>query len=329
MDCPQTRVLAVMRRSLEYSKAGFNCNGVVMHKRLCSNSSRWLRCLLLIFAAGIACPAMAESDPVATLRAKYASLGEQLRQNQFKRPLVLDSSETTNRLKGDIYAIVDYPFGAVSAGLISPDHWCDVMLLHINTKYCHAMVGPSGTTLRVNIGKKTPEELADAPRVEFNYNVAAATTEYFEIMLNAKDGPLGSSDYRILLEAVALPNAKTFLHLTYSYAMNFAGRMAMQTYLGTVGSGKVGFTMVGKRVDGQPDYVGGVRGLVERNTMRYYLAIDTFLGAASAAPAAQLEKRLQSWFTAAERYPRQLHEMDRGEYLEMKRAEHLRQQTVH
>jgi hypothetical protein len=300
-----------------------------MHKRLCSNSSRWLRCLLLIFAAGVACPAMAESDPVATLRAKYASLGEQLRQNQFKRPLVLDSSETTNRLKGDIYAIVDYPFGAVSAGLISPDHWCDVMLLHINTKYCHAMVGPSGTTLRVNIGKKTPEELADAPRVEFNYNVAAATTEYFEIMLNAKDGPLGSSDYRILLEAVALPNAKTFLHLTYSYAMNFAGRMAMQTYLGTVGSGKVGFTMVGKRVDGQPDYVGGVRGLVERNTMRYYLAIDTFLGAASAAPAAQLEKRLQSWFTAAERYPRQLHEMDRGEYLEMKRAEHLRQQTVH
>jgi hypothetical protein len=299
-----------------------------MHKRLCSNASKWFRCLLLIFTASVACPAMGDSDPVAALRAKYASLDHQLRNNQFKRPLVLDSAESEKRLKGDIYAIVDYPFSVVNAGLNNPAHWCDVLILHINTKYCHAMEEPSGTTLRVNIGKKTPEELADTSRVEFNYNVAGATTEYLEILLDARNGPLGSSDYRILLKAVALPNAKTFLHLTYSYALNFAGRMAVQTYLGTIGSGKVGFTMTGKRADGQPDYVGGVRGLVERNTMRYYLAIDTFLGAASAAPAAQFEKRLQSWFAATERYPRQLHEMDRGDYFEMKRAEYLRQQTV-
>lgn len=300
-----------------------------MHNRFWPSSLSWLRFLLLICTAGVACVATAQSDPVVTLRAKYASLAEQLRQNQFERPLVLNSTETPNHLKGDVYAIVDYPFGAVSAGLNNPDHWCDVMLLHINTKYCHAVVGPSGTTLRVNIGKKTPEELADAAGVEFNYSVAAATPEYVEIMLNAKDGPQGTSDYRILLEAVAIPNAKTFLHLTYSYAMNLSGRLAIQTYLRTVGSGKVGFTVIGKRTDGQPDYVNGVRGLVERNTMRYYLAIDAFLGAASVAPAAQPEKRLQNWFTAVERYPRQLHEMDRQEYLEMKRAEYLRQQTSH
>jgi hypothetical protein len=300
-----------------------------MHKLFWSGSSSWLRCLLLTCATGVACATMAAPDPVAALRAKFASLEQQLRQNQFKRPLVLNSTETANRLQGDIYAIVDYPFGAVSSGLNNPDHWCDVMHLHINTKYCHAVAGPSGAALRVNIGKKTPEELADAARVEFNYKVAAATPEYIEITLDAKDGPLGTSDYRILLEAVALPNARTFLHLTYSYAMNFAGQLAVQTYLGTVGGNKVGFTVTGKQADGQPDYVGGVRGMVERNTMRYYLAIDTFLGTASAVPATQLEKRLQSWFTATERYPRQLHEMDRGKYLEMKRAEYLRQQTVH
>ncbi|MDD5176397.1 MAG: hypothetical protein PHQ05_08265 [Sterolibacterium sp.] len=71
-----------------------------------------------------------------------------------------------------------------------------------------------------------------------------------------------------------------------------------------------------------------MRGLLERNTMRYYLAVDTFLSAAGAAPMAQLEQRLQNWFTAVEQYPRQLHEMERGEYLEMKRARCLRQQTV-
>ncbi|MFC5473813.1 hypothetical protein [Paraherbaspirillum soli] len=298
-----------------------------MHKRVWSSALSCLRWLLLICAAAAAGVALAESDPGATLHAKYASLEEQLQRNQFGRPLVLDSVETPNRLKGDIYAIVEYPLDAVNTGLNNPDHWCDVMLLHINTKYCHALAQPAGAILRVNIGKKTPEELADTERIEFNYSVAAATSEYVQIRLNAKDGPLGTSDYHIQLETMALPNAKTFLHLTYSYAMNFSARLAMQTYLGTIGSSKVGFTVIGKRADGQPNYVGGVRGMVERNTMRYFLAIDSFLGAASAAPAAQFEKRLQDWFTAVERYPRQLHEMDREQYLQMKRAEYLRQQT--
>jgi hypothetical protein len=288
-----------------------------------------LRGLLLICALGLAIPAVAKPDPATTLRAKYVSLETPLRQNPFKRPLVLESAEMQNRLKGDIYALVDYPFGAVSAGLNDPDHWCDVMILHINTKYCHAVKTSSGTILNVNIGKKTPQILASAARVEFNYSVAASTPEYFKIMLNAEDGPLGTSNFLIQLEAVALPNARTFVHLSYSYTVNFAGRLAMQTYLGTVGSGKVGFTVTGRRADGKPDYIRGMRGLMERNTMRYYLAIDSFLGAARAPPAAQLEKRLQSWFSAVEQYPRQLHEMDRRAYLEMKRAEYARQQTVY
>jgi len=202
------------------------------------------------------------------------------------------------------------------------------MLLHVNTKYCRALMQPSGTTLRVHIGKKTPEALSIAPRFDFSYRRASLNPEFLDIVLKAKDGPLGTSDYLIELEAVALPDGKTFLHLTYSYAVNFAGRLALQTYLATVASAKVGFTMVGKRSDGQVEYIGGMRGLMERNMMRYYLAIDTYLDAASAAPPVQLEQRLEAWFTAVERYPRQLHEIDRAAYLEMKYAENLRQQTV-
>ena len=110
--------------------------------------------------------------------------------------------------------------------------------------------------------------------------------------------------------------------------MNFTGRLAMRTYLATIGRDKVGFTVTGKGTDGQPDYIGGTRGVVERNTMRYYLAIDTYLEAAGAAPATQPERRFQTWFAAVERYPRQLHEMDKGEYLAMKRAEYVRQQAA-
>lgn len=139
-----------------------------MHMGFWLSLLRCLKSLLLACAAGMACAAFAAPDAAATLLEKYAALGEQLQQNQFQRPLVLDSVETPERLTGDIYAIVGHPYGTVREGLSSPDHWCDVMLLHINTKYCHAVTGTSGTTLRVNIGRKTPEDLAGVARINFN-----------------------------------------------------------------------------------------------------------------------------------------------------------------
>ena len=283
--------------------------------------------LLWVCATGFAWPVLAEEDAAAALRAKHASLSEPLRLNQFQRPLVLESAETTNQLTGNIYAVMAYPFAEVNAGLNNPAHWCEVLILHINTKYCHARTGVAGTVLSVHIGKKTPEPLADAARLEFHYSVMAVSPDYFKIQLSAKEGPLGTRDYRIQMEGIALPNAMTFLHLTYSYGFNFMGRLSMQTYLATVGRGKVGFTVSGRQADGQPDYIGGVRGLVERNTMRYYLAIDAFMASVRVAPEAQLEHRLHHWFTAIEGYPRQLHEVDQQAYLEMKRAEYLRQQS--
>ena len=286
-----------------------------------------VRWLLWVCMTGLAGHAAAQPDAAAALRAKHASLNASLQHNQFKRPLVLESVEERNGLKGDIYSVVDYPFDTVNAALNNPAHWCDVMILHINTKYCHAVPGPAGAKLKVNIGKKTPEALADAPRVEFNYHVAASSADYLDIALNAKDGPLGTSDYSIHLEAVALSSSKTFLHLTYSYTVNFGGRMAMQAYLGTIARDKVGFTLTGKQINGSSTHIAGVRGLVERNAMRYFLAIDTYLQATRAAPALQLEQRLQNWFTAVEQYPRQLHEVERQAYLSMKRAEVARQQV--
>jgi hypothetical protein len=285
------------------------------------------KCLLALCTA-VNIWAHAAPDPADALRHKFSDLGEDLRRNPFGRPLVIQSTDASNRLKGEIYATVEYPFGEVSRGLNSPEHWCDVISLHINTKYCHAATAPSGTSLQVRIGKKTPQEVADAARVDFDYQVLAASQEYFEITLNARDGPMGTSDYRIEFEAAALPDSTTFIHLTYSYAFNFAGRLAMQTYLHTLARDKVGFTATGKRSDGQPEYIGGMRGLVERNAMRYYLAINSFLESASSAPAAQFERRLQSWFAATEQYPRQLHEVERVDYLQMKRAENARQQSA-
>jgi len=290
--------------------------------------SRILHYLLLAWSLGLACAPMAWAQSPADLHERYASLAERLQQSPFKRPLVLDSSESPDRVQGEIYAVMDHSFSEVNASLRGPEHWCDVMILHLNIKYCRAQTGPSGTTLRIHVGRKTPQSLADSERIDFSYREAKASAEHLEITLKADQGPLGTSDYQIRLDAVPLAGNRTFLHLSYSYATNIVGRAAMETYLATVGSDKVGFTVTGKPADGQSEFIGGLRAVVERNTMRYYLAIDAFLEAEKAAPAERLERRLQNWFNATESYPRQLHEMDRASYLEMKRAEVARQNSV-
>ena len=275
---------------------------------------------------GLAQAAGADNNSAALLHTKYAQLGPQLSVNQFMRPLVLDSAESPQQLNGDIYARIDFPFAAVSEALTNPDHWCDVMILPPNTKYCHASTQQTRSRLMVSVGKKSFQTLEEAYSVEFSYRVLTTTPDYFDVALDAKTGPLGTRDYRILLEAQSLPDGKTFLHLTYSYTYDFAGQIAMQVYLATLGRGKVGFTITNLRTGLPPDYIDGVRGVLERNTMRYYLAIEAYLGALSSPLAEQFEKRLQNWFAATEQYPRQLHEVSRADYFDIKRQEYLRMQ---
>jgi hypothetical protein len=278
-------------------------------------------------SASLALAAAPETNSAASLRAKYTSLAERLSHNPFQRPLYLESAESSNDSKGDVYALIDHPFASVSSALGGPGQWCDVLILHINTKYCRASTEKGNSVLTVNIGKKHAQSLDEAYPIRFAHRVVAATPDYLEVQLDAEKGPLSTSNYRIQLEAVPVEGGRTFLHFTYSYAYGMAGRLAMKAYLATFGSDKVGFTVVGRQPNGRPEYIGGARGVVERNAMRYYLAIDAYLGAFTAPAPLQLEQRLQSWFTATEQFP-QLQEVGRTAYLDMKRSEYLRQQTV-
>lgn len=262
------------------------------------------------------------------LRAKYGELREQLRDNNFHLPLHIDSSQAGNMLRGDVYAVLDHPFSEVSGALKDSSHWCDILILPFNTKYCHAAASGGAANLSVRIARRSDQPARNAYRLDFVLLPAAATPEYFETRLNAGTGPLGTRDYRIVVSAVPLGAGRTFLHLSYSYGYGIAGRLAMQAYLATVGARKAGFTMTGRDGNGEPIFIGGVRGAIERNAMRYYLAIDAHLASLAAPPRQRLEKSIETWFDATERYPRQLHEMDRAAYLAMKRGESQRQQAM-
>ena len=302
-----------------------------MRKILITILKRWLPAALTlacvtagsgqVLAQSFAGPSK-DSNSTALLQ-KYSALAGQLTQNQYRRPLVLESSENADTVSGDAYAVLDSPFSTVSTTFKSPKHWCEMLILHINTKYCRASADVSPSMLKVNIGKKTAQQLSDAFLLEFAYRLAADSPDYLAAQLNADKGPLGTSNYRMALSAVPLPEGKTFVHLRYSYDYGVASRLAMQGYLATLGRGKVGFTQI--RHSQPLAYVEGMRGAVERNTMRYYLAIEAFLDSVEKPASERMERRLRDWFGATERYALQLREIDLSQYMDMKRKEVKRQ----
>lgn len=286
--------------------------------------------LLLATAATVAQTQAPRASTPAELRTRYAALRPQLEKNVFRGPIYIESVERPRSSRGDVYAVVNAPFPAVSAALGDSAQWCDLMILHLNTKFCRSRGGAGGGTdqLELRIGKKHDQPLLDAPKVLFAWRAAPAAADFMNVQLDAPDGPFDTRDYRIVLEAVPLDAERSFIHLAYSFEFGTASHLAMHLYLATIGRSKVGFTPLPAAPGAEPELVGGIRGMVERNTMRYYLAIEAYLGGLAAPPAQRLEQRLQAWFDATEKYPRQLHEVDREDYLAMKRREYRRQQAA-
>lgn len=265
----------------------------------------WLSALLLGTAAHAVAPESADA-----LRERHGQLARQIDNSPFQRPVVLQSSEGGHQLQGSVDAVVPQPFALARDQLQRPAALCEILMLQINTKQCTV----SGNELVVHIGRKNDQPIEDAYRVAFTLQPLASNQEYMSVKLGADNGPFSTRDFRIQVQAIPLDGGnRTFLHLNYSYGMGLPAKLAMQGYLATAGASKVGFTRTA-----DAGYIGGMRGAIERNTMRYYLAIEAYLASLSAPAAQQRTKRLETWFAATEQYARQLHEVDRNDYLTMK-----------
>lgn len=261
----------------------------------------------------------AASNHASELTARHQGLQQKLDNSVFGRPIVLESADSADRPQGDVYAVVRYPFATVKAVLGQPDAWCDVMMLQTNVKRCSA--SDRGGALRVGFVRKSEQTADDAQDIEFKLATDSTTADYLSLKMSADRGPLGTSNYSLAMEAAPLDAQRTFVHMSYAYSNGLSAKLATNAYLATSGRDKVGFSVVGKDDAGHPSFVTGLRGIAERNTMRYYLALEAKLAAAALPEAQQPERRLEHWAAAVERYPRQLKEMERSEYLALKRRD--------
>lgn len=252
---------------------------------------------------------------------KYQMLEEKLAKSPFGFPAYLDSYEGKNASGVDVYGIIDYSFDAVQRELTTPAHWCDITLLHNHVRACidRPMNGASLLTL-YNV-KKANQPVKDAYQITYKYWVIAQQPVYLDLLIVADEGPYNTRDHRFRFEAVPLGKTRTFVHLSYSYKYGVLGYVAMKSYFAIFSRGDVGFSITGADSKKKPVYVSGLKGAIERNVMRYYLAILAYMDTHKYPVDQRFEKRINRWYDLTVQYKRQLYAMERKEYLANKRQD--------
>ena len=282
-----------------------------------------LRWAVLCLAA-LGGPLAAQENSASALASRYAAQRAQIEASALGVPVLVSSVETGEITRGELDAVLAQPFETLAAGLSVPSQWCQIVLLHLNIKACTHENGDGQDWLTLYNGRKVFERPDQAHPVRFAFRASDSRSGHLNVELSAPSGPMGTTDYRITLAAI--PVAKgSFVRFSYAYRSSALSRLAINGYLATAGRGKVGFTTVGTGPDGKPDYVQGRRGIVERNAVRYYLAIEAYLEGLAAPAGLRFENNLLRWYELTERFPRQLHELERSEYLLIKRRELLEQ----
>jgi hypothetical protein len=254
---------------------------------------------LILFSLALAC-GLAQAQDGAALRQRHGELQAKLAHNPFGRALHVDSNTSGGAHRGEIHAVIEQPYKVVASGLGSAKNWCEILALQVNVKGCEA----AHDALAAQITRKPRDTVENAHRIEFRFEAPARREDYLQVALRAASGPVGTRDYEILVQAAPLDAGRTFLHMTYAYKLGTMARLAMDAYLAGPGREKKGFTVE-----------GGPRGVVERSAMRYYLAVDAYLG------ERELEPRLRRWYTETARYPQLREEVTLEQYAEMKRRE--------
>jgi hypothetical protein len=277
------------------------------------------------------------SAPVASaspddLIASHRRLRDALQTGPFDVPLALSASLDGERIGGDVYAVLEQPFLLVSRELVKPAAWCDILTLHFNVKSCHAIPSPSPEAevraggahtveLRIATARKYYVPPSGRNPMTYRLDVAGSGPNFLHASLTADKAPLGVRDLLIEVEAIPLPEGGSFVHLHYAYTAGWAVRMASRTYLATLGRRKLGFTVIGQTPEGEPIYIAGREGAVERNALRYHLAIAAYLDTLSIHEAGRFEARIAHWYDLTDRYKKQLEEMSQDAYLDLKRRE--------
>jgi hypothetical protein len=296
-----------------------------MHKiRNLSKFFLFMVAVVILYFAGSASAVEKPRQGKDILLDTYHRNMAKLETSSFGLPIFLESFERADRVNVDVYGIFDYPFSSVVNVLNVPANWCDIVSLHPNVKACTYMELPGTWLLTFYIGRRFYQPPEDARQVLFHFRNVSQQQGYLDIILSADAGPFGTKDHSMRFEALPL-GGRTFVHVSYAYSDSAALRFAGRVYFTTLGRGKVGFTVTGTDGNSMPVYIGGSRGAIERNAVRYYFAIQSFMNTLRYPEESRFSMRTIKWYDLTSRYRKQLFDLEKKDYVDFKAKEHMNQ----
>ncbi len=267
--------------------------------------------------------------PNSPLIKKYKELEPKLKKSVFGEPIVLSSDTGKDYAQGEVYVLLNTPFFELDKMLSQPAQWCELAILHQNIKTCTYSKNETGKDqLKLYVGRKHYQEPSSAFAVTYQFTVDEKDPHTLNVNLSAPKGPLGTHDYLINLEAISIDDQHSFVHFTYRYQYGFWADLAMRAYLATIGLKKVGFTVTGENGNGEPVYIKGLQGVVERNVMRYIFAIQSVLDSKKSPEEYRQTAQLTRWYAYISKHPKQLVGLTREEYLDNKKREIKNQKAL-
>ncbi|MBA2779981.1 hypothetical protein [Billgrantia kenyensis] len=277
----------------------------------------------LLLGLLLACSPLSSALAQDTLRDQWGAI---VALSPFAQPVHVSSEERRYSVSGSVHARVAHPFDRLATALDTAAAWCEILFLHPNVKACLPDDSAAAGALQLYVGR-LEESIAEAERLDLLLRTTALSDNYMAIRLEGARGPYAMRDFLLHLQAIPDDAVHSLISLRYSLAFGTTARLALRAYFAFGGRNRVGFTVESQGPDGQPQYVGGLPGMIERNVMHFYLGLSVHLDTLKVPEPERFAERLAAYFAAIDRYPRQLREQDEASYLAQKRQEHVDQQA--
>ena len=333
-------VITLVAKFVSFGIKGHNYNMIPIRHPLTRDTLprrlEWITAVILGLMVLMA-PAAFSSDndnSLASLQARAVEFRQQQVSGENPLPFVLSSSFSSTLSKARVRTFIrGVGLDTFSQKLLQPAEWCEFIPLHLNIKACGHVVRNQKNIVQFYAGVKGYVTPDDAHLLQLSFE-ARKEGGVFYADLFAADGPLDSTNIRFGIHAIDAEGdggTGVYVEFELSSEPGLSNSLA-RVYLATIARRKIGFSINGKTWSGKPKYVGGQRGAIERNLVRYLLAIETYFETASKADEmaadALYELRIQRWYDETDQYREQLFELSREEYISNKLRERENQKIL-
>jgi len=277
--------------------------------------------------------AWAENN-LSSLQARAVEFHQQQLLEESPLPFVLSSSFTSDLSKARVRTFIrDVRLDLFAERLSQPSEWCEFIPLHLNIKACGHIKSNDQQIVQFYAGVKDYVTPDNAHLLQLSFNTTNVDG-VFSAELYAADGPLDSTNIRFGLRAIdseGEDGSGVYFEFELSSEPGLTNSLA-RIYLATIARKKKGFSVKGKTWSGKPKYVGGQRGAIERNLVRYLLALETYFDTAvlnsDSSPDEIYRLRIGRWYDQTDQYKEQLFELARSVYISNKLRERENQKIL-